>query len=111
VPRGNTDAEAIVQSISKRVVDADAVPLDTLIHDTVTEHTNHWGLSQCFDVIDASDCVTARQIGEQQSHGELSHVDGNTTIEREIRHWAGVALVERGLDHVDGEEAMQTVAM
>jgi len=103
--------EAVVQSVRQRVTDADAVALDTLINDTVRQYTNHWGLSTCFDVIDASDCVTAHQIGEKQSHGELSHVDGDTTIEREIRHWAGVALVERGLDHVDGEEATQTVGL
>jgi len=103
--------EEVVQSISQRVTDVDVVTLDTLIADTVREYTNHWEVTDCFDVIDNSERVSARQIGERHRQGELSPVGGDTTIEREIRYWAAVELVERGLDHVGGDIVTETVGV
>ena len=81
------------------------------MRDTVREYTNHWDLQQCFDVIDNSERVSARQIGEREPVGELNAAGGDTLIERETRYWAAVATVETALDAVDADTVTETVGV
>lgn len=105
---GHTDA---VADVKDRVENTDSVDIDVLTRDTVKQYVNHWSIPSCFDVIDESDRVSARQIGEQQSVGELSPAGGETTVEKEVRHWAAVATVESALDDVDREAVAETVGV
>lgn len=97
--------------VKDRVENTDSVDIDVLTRDTVKQYVNHWSIPSCFDVIDESDRVSARQIGEQQSVGELSPAGGETTVEKEVRHWAAVATVESALDDVDREAVAETVGV
>ena len=106
-----SDPTEAVTEVTHRVENTETVDIDVLTKDTVSQYTNQWDLRQCFDVIDNSECVSARQIGEQQSVGELSTAGGETTVEKEVRHWAAVATVESALDCVDRQIVTETVGV
>jgi len=55
--------------------------------------------------------VDVHDVGDRHRQGELDPADGDTLIEREIRYWAGVELVERGLDDVDADTVIETVGV
>jgi len=106
-----SDKTDAVEEVRDRVETTDSVELDELTSNTIRKHTNHWGLRQCFDVIHHSDRVDVHDVGDRHRQGELDPADGDTLIEREIRYWAGVELVERGLDDVDADTVIETVGV
>lgn len=106
-----SDPTDAVEEVENRVRTTDSVDIDTLTADVIEKYSNQWDLPRCFQVIDDSERVSAVNIGEQQSVGELSPAGGDTTLEKETRYWTGVALVERGLDAVDADTVRVTVGV
>jgi len=105
------DPDAVTKAITNRVADADAVRLDTLVHDTVREYANEWQLETCMSLIEESDRVTVRDIGEAHLMGSVEPAGGETLLEKEIRYNAASAVVEGALDDADADMVSETLGI
>jgi len=106
-----SDPTDAVEEVRHQVETTDSVAIDTLVHDTVREYANEWQLETCMRLIEESDRVTVRDIGEAHLMGSVEPAGGETLLEKEIRYNAASTVVEGALDDADADTVTETMGI
>lgn len=83
--------------------------ISALIALVCTSHTSQWDTNRCCTVIDSSEYVTHRDVGDYEGGGHSVETETETTVEEAIRYQAANAVVERVLNDVPDAVITETL--
>lgn len=91
---------AVRETVQSHLDAHEQTTISALIEEVSASHTSQWDIHCCCTVIDSSEYVSHRDVGDYEGGGHSVDTETDTTVEEAIRYQAANAAVERALNDV-----------